>query len=952
MENYLAFISYRHRKLDEKVSARLRKFLESFHLPASCPIPKRRKCFRDTDELPTSIDLGADIENALKNSGYLIAVCSEEYVKSRWCMREIELFIEQGRKDRILPVLVSGTEETSVPEAIRDLPVVLDLRPGGGIVHREQIPVLLQCMSGTDASEIAAADRTHRILARAGIFGGLAALLLGVLGYAFFSARLVAQNNVKIARAVQEAIEAEEEAEQQIYDYYLKQTGYTAQKVWTLIRQGRDMEALEAARYGMPWFTDTPDYAYGLPDPVALIDAIRAALAMPQRKRMSYGGAGSSDLWEALSGEDEVDQPEDLPFELAGSYPKQTSYIDPYYDEQVREYLFETTDPDGRYYHAILDEYGSFPEADMVAADAECTKAGYTRIIDCPDHSRILYGSDLPVLCRRQGEQDLIYSLGGEPFPAQRIWAAPGEAECFVAQGPQGCALFRRDSAQAVAALPLEGEAVCVSYNHNRQQIAVVDAAGKLSLFLTRDGSKSAEAEGTYQHVTYANENYRLYAVTGDGEFRKMHALTMETERVYEFPRPAKLACYCAVSDTWLVVTDCVCFCMDGTTGALLSGAFFWGDPIACYWEGFDEAGYTHGNEGYILICRDHFEVTRNSVNQFAPFTSTPLTAQGVPENVEHAFYNMYGDEEYIYLQYDNGDVSAWDIDWSDPSDWICRSGWSKAPDTDRPVAVSRDGTAIWRPLQSGYGVERIDVEYGGLDYRANWTKECDASLIEESLESGYALALGMNYECMILFDALYGDWYWSREGAGHAVFSEDGWEILCLAAEPAKGNPDGGEKNLVFRRLNTEAGEILQEEILCTLEAGEAGDITIDRDTRIAVVDGIWQVDLNELTVQKLAAPPAPELVFFAEQEVRIEQKDGQNRLVNAQDGHLVLDAGTQQILVSPSGDKVLLYGGDEAPYVIFAQDMDKLMDDAQYMLEEWQEELQEWEENDLEDY
>ena len=89
MEKYLAFISYRHIKPDEKVSARLRRFLESFHLPASCPIPKRRKCFRDTDELPTSTDLGADIENALKDSRYLIAVCSEEYVTSRWCMQEI-----------------------------------------------------------------------------------------------------------------------------------------------------------------------------------------------------------------------------------------------------------------------------------------------------------------------------------------------------------------------------------------------------------------------------------------------------------------------------------------------------------------------------------------------------------------------------------------------------------------------------------------------------------------------------------------------------------------------------------------------------------------------------------------------------------------------------------------------------------------------------------------------
>ena len=953
MEKYLAFISYRHIKPDEKVSARLRRFLESFHLPASCPIPKRRKCFRDTDELPTSTDLGADIENALKDSRYLIAVCSEEYVKSRWCMQEITRFIEQGKKDRILPVLVSGTAETSIPEPIRDLPPVLDLRSSGNMVSRDQIPELLHRMSGTDASEIAAADRTHRILVRAGTFGGLAALLLGVIGYAYFSARQIEKNNEEIVRATQEAKEAETAAEQQVYDYYLKQSGYTAQKVWTLIRQGRDVEALDAAYHGMPWFTDTPDYAYALPDPVPLVDAMRAALAMPDRKRMAYSGAGSSYPWESLEGEDEVDQPEDLPFELTGSYPEYVSYIDPYYDELVTDYLLETTDPDGRFYHAVLDEYGSFPEADMVPADAQCRAAGYTRLFECPDGDRLLYGTDLPVTARREGEQDLAYCLDGDPFPADRIWAAPGGAECFVAQGPRGCALFQRDAAEAVSALPLEGEVNRVSYNRNREQIAVIDAAGRLSLFMTRDGSKAQEADGTFQDVTYANENYRLYAVTGDGEFRKMNALTMETERVYELPRPVKRICYCALADTWLVVTDCVSFCMDGSTGALLSGDFFWGDPIACYWEGFDEAGYTHGNEGFILICKDHFEVVHVSVNEVSPFTSTLLTAESLPKNVTHAFFNMYDDEEYIYLQYDNGDLSAWDIDWSDPSDWINRSGWGAVPEQDRAAAVSRDGTAIWRPLSNGRGVERIDAEYGGVEYRTNWAGECDASLIRESGDGWYALSLGMNGEHMILFDAESGERLWSREGAGNAVFSEDGYEILCLQAEPAPGDPAAeGERNLVFRRLDTETGDTLQEEILCTLEAGEAGDITIDQDTLTAVADGIWQIDLNELTALKLAHPPEPEPLFFAEQEVLITQEDGRSRLVSAQDGHLILDAGTQQMMISPSGDKVLFYGGDQAPYVIFAQDMGSLMDDAQYVIEDWQAELQEWSEYEIEDY
>ena len=108
MEQYLAFISYRHVKTDMQVSAFLRRYLENWHLPSSCTLPKKRRVFRDTDELPTSTDLGNDIEQALQNSDYLITICSEEYVTSKWCLREIERYIEMGKKDRILPVLISG----------------------------------------------------------------------------------------------------------------------------------------------------------------------------------------------------------------------------------------------------------------------------------------------------------------------------------------------------------------------------------------------------------------------------------------------------------------------------------------------------------------------------------------------------------------------------------------------------------------------------------------------------------------------------------------------------------------------------------------------------------------------------------------------------------------------------------------------------------------------------
>ena len=120
MERYLAFISYRHNQFDQNIAFQLRRHLEGFHLPTDCPLPKKRRVFRDTDELPTSTDLGADIENALQDSQFLIALCSKDYVQSKWCLREIERFVEMGKKDCILPVLIAGDEEISIPDQIRD----------------------------------------------------------------------------------------------------------------------------------------------------------------------------------------------------------------------------------------------------------------------------------------------------------------------------------------------------------------------------------------------------------------------------------------------------------------------------------------------------------------------------------------------------------------------------------------------------------------------------------------------------------------------------------------------------------------------------------------------------------------------------------------------------------------------------------------------------------------
>lgn len=119
---YKAFISYRHTEFDKTVADKLQKILEAYRPPANLAGKefRRRRVFRDETELPTSSDLGNDINDALRDSEYLICICSPEYPKSRWCMAEINTFksIHGGSSKNILAILIDGTPGEAFPEAL------------------------------------------------------------------------------------------------------------------------------------------------------------------------------------------------------------------------------------------------------------------------------------------------------------------------------------------------------------------------------------------------------------------------------------------------------------------------------------------------------------------------------------------------------------------------------------------------------------------------------------------------------------------------------------------------------------------------------------------------------------------------------------------------------------------------------------------------------------------
>ncbi len=121
---YSAFISYSHR--DKRWGTWLHHRLETFPVPKSLvgqPVAGDWKIpttlhpvFRDMAELGTAPDLGAKLEEKLRQSRVLIVICSRAAAHSEWVNEEVRFFKSLGRGDRVLCLLVDGEPNVSPNE--------------------------------------------------------------------------------------------------------------------------------------------------------------------------------------------------------------------------------------------------------------------------------------------------------------------------------------------------------------------------------------------------------------------------------------------------------------------------------------------------------------------------------------------------------------------------------------------------------------------------------------------------------------------------------------------------------------------------------------------------------------------------------------------------------------------------------------------------------------------
>lgn len=217
--HYDAFISYRHIDPDTQVATKLARSIENYRIPLSLrkQIGKKRmgKVFLDRDELPTSTDLGSGIEEALQASDYLIAVSSPEYLQSKWCMKEVDTFIANGKRDKILTILVKGEPCDSFPTALRFVtnpdgteteiePLAADVRAASPLERNKKLKVeklrLLAPILGVGFDDLRRRHRERflKMLILAALFVAIGGVAFGT--YAYSNAAIISRQGKELQK--------------------------------------------------------------------------------------------------------------------------------------------------------------------------------------------------------------------------------------------------------------------------------------------------------------------------------------------------------------------------------------------------------------------------------------------------------------------------------------------------------------------------------------------------------------------------------------------------------------------------------------------------------------------------------------------------------------------------------------------------------------------------------
>lgn len=288
---YDAFISYRHCNLDSFVAERLHKALEAYKLPGNV---KRKlikqnadaktriaRVFRDEEELPLSSDLEGSIVSALKNSEWLIVVCSPRLPESAWCRKEIETFIEFHGIDHVLALLIEGEPIDSFPDELlhRDVKVVgVD---GIERLERKNIEPMAADVRGTDKrsvkknlsnellrlcapmfgltyDELKQRHREHKIKRLFALVSAIAAAFWVLFMVSFSVSLKIKAQSVQIEQKNEELKQQKEQIENQNNQILIYQAQSLAGEAFDALNQDDRSKALECAYSALTQYQGIP----------------------------------------------------------------------------------------------------------------------------------------------------------------------------------------------------------------------------------------------------------------------------------------------------------------------------------------------------------------------------------------------------------------------------------------------------------------------------------------------------------------------------------------------------------------------------------------------------------------------------------------------------------------------------------------------------------------------
>lgn len=216
---YDAFICYKHGPIDSEAAVTLQRELENYRAPKG--VSKSRKPFKrvfvDEGELSSCADFGQQIREALRNSGWLIVVCSEDTPNSPWVQLEIDTFLETHSRSRVLCVMTGGDEKVSFPPQLKgnqtDEGEVLaaeargsDLREVKKKLRKDALLKIAAPMLGTTFDSLKQRHKLYQMQRVAVVTAGILAATVGFAAYAVNRAHVIAEQAARIEQEYENAL--------------------------------------------------------------------------------------------------------------------------------------------------------------------------------------------------------------------------------------------------------------------------------------------------------------------------------------------------------------------------------------------------------------------------------------------------------------------------------------------------------------------------------------------------------------------------------------------------------------------------------------------------------------------------------------------------------------------------------------------------------------------------